>query len=184
MDRLMKIILAVLIIGALLSGMIVPLVFLNTERAGNHQIEAAWAVERQTLQDKITGQSLIIEALQGMLTDLIANVGPLPSRITPDDFQRSGDNITIILRNTIATTVADTGSMLPWLDAGITVVLELTDKVSVGDVAVYRNEDGGLVIHRIVGEQDGRWIFKGDNNYVTEIVDKDCVVWRLIAVFY
>ena len=55
-------------------------------------------------------------------------------------------------------------SMEPGLHRGDLVVLQRASDYQVGDVATYRHPTLGPVIHRIVAETDGRYIFKGDNN--------------------
>jgi hypothetical protein len=83
------------------------------------------------------------------------------------------------------TTVKDTGSMRPLLDAGRWIVMEITKDVSIGDIAIYSTPDGRSAIHRIVGEVDGKWIFKGDNNPQSDApVDKEWVTDRLVIVIY
>lgn len=111
------------------------------------------------------------------------NTGPAQSLITIQDFILDGDNATISFQHIAFGDIANSGSMLPWLSSGTTVILEQPKNLRIGDVAVYER-DGDKIIHRIIGEKDDKWIFKGDNNDTTETVDKDCVIWRLCAVFY
>jgi hypothetical protein len=183
MGSLPRTILIALATGVVIAGVVVPLTFLNIERAEYREAAAGWELERASLRETIDGRDLMLEVLRQMLEGSIATAGPAPSRITLEDFLLEGGTATITLHNVVITTTADSGSMLPWLAAGTTIVLERTNEVGVGDVAVYE-KDGGQVIHRIVGEQDGRWVFKGDNNSAVEMVEKDRVIWRLIAVFY
>jgi len=125
-----------------------------------------------------------IMALSSSLADMAVDYRPAPSLITVEDFLLDGGEATITLHDVMITTVAESGSMLPWIYAGTTIALERTNDVRAGDVAVYEKEDGGCVIHRIIGEQGEYWIFKGDNNPTTEVIEKSRVTYRLVAVFY
>jgi signal peptidase I len=61
--------------------------------------------------------------------------------------------------------VVDGISMNPKLHAGDLVVMRQSSNYQVGDVVGYHNAQlGRLVLHRIVGQVDGRYVFKGDNN--------------------
>jgi signal peptidase len=61
--------------------------------------------------------------------------------------------------------VVDGISMNPKLHAGDLVVMRQSSSYQVGDVVGYHNAQlGRLVLHRIVGKVDGRYVFKGDNN--------------------
>lgn len=56
-------------------------------------------------------------------------------------------------------------SMAPRFKSGDLVVIKRVDEVHVGDVAAYRSPlTKQLVVHRIIAERDGRFVFKGDNN--------------------
>jgi len=90
------------------------------------------------------------------------------------------------------TTVADTNSMLPLIDAGDIAILTAGfnhNKLQVGDVIVYRgNVD---IIHRIIeiGEtQDDKRIYtcRGDNNSSPDpyqILDEH-ISWLLVGIIY
>lgn len=61
--------------------------------------------------------------------------------------------------------VVDGVSMNPKLHAGDLVLMHTSSHYEVGDVVGYHNlQLGRLVLHRIVGQVDGRYVFKGDNN--------------------
>lgn len=63
--------------------------------------------------------------------------------------------------------VANTNSMEPWIDAGDVVLvkpLRANEYPVVGEVYVYRVGDV-LVIHRLVKEENGKYRFRGDNNF-------------------
>jgi signal peptidase I len=61
--------------------------------------------------------------------------------------------------------VVDGISMNPQLHAGDLVVMRRSSSYQVGDVVGYHNAQlGRLVLHRIVANVDGRYVFKGDNN--------------------
>jgi len=60
-------------------------------------------------------------------------------------------------------------SMEPTLHRGDLVVLHRRSSYGVGEVVGYRNPDlRRVVLHRIVGEQGGRFLLKGDNNGFTD----------------
>lgn len=81
--------------------------------------------------------------------------------------------------------VAGTGSMRPIIEHGFVVLLEKTNEVQVGDIAVYEDKLGHEIIHRVIGEDGGYWIFRGDANlYDDPPMPKENVTWRVVAVFY
>lgn len=56
-------------------------------------------------------------------------------------------------------------SMEPHLSTGDVVVLRSQDSYNIGDAVAYRSDmAGAIVLHRIVGELNGRYILQGDNN--------------------
>lgn len=55
-------------------------------------------------------------------------------------------------------------SMLPHFHAGDLVLLRKEPTYRVGEVAGYHSDLGVVVMHRIVAEHDGHFVFKGDNN--------------------
>lgn len=59
-------------------------------------------------------------------------------------------------------TYVESGSMKPLLSVGAIVMVDPHQEAEVGDVAMYRVGDG-YVIHRIIDEENGEYIFKGDN---------------------
>ena len=78
--------------------------------------------------------------------------------------------------------VVDGISMNPKLHAGDLVVLRQASSYQVGDVVAYHNlQLGRLVLHRIVGEVGGHYVFKGDNNSFLDAYHptKDQLVGRL-----
>ncbi len=60
------------------------------------------------------------------------------------------------------------GSMEPTImtnDVAIGKKLNASDDISVGDIYIYENTEGLKVIHRIIEQNDdGTYVFKGDNN--------------------
>lgn len=61
--------------------------------------------------------------------------------------------------------VTDGTSMLPQFKADGLVVTRAQDSYDVGDVVAYHNRQLGVVVmHRIVGRDGSRYIFRGDNN--------------------
>ena len=55
-------------------------------------------------------------------------------------------------------------SMEPTLQDGDLVITQVSDKYDVEDVVTYMHPDLGPIIHRIVDQENGRFILKGDNN--------------------
>jgi len=62
--------------------------------------------------------------------------------------------------------IAPSGSMLPTLDADSIVAVENVslDKLRRGDIIIYRNGSGMVVIHRLYEQHADRWYVLGDNN--------------------
>ncbi len=55
-------------------------------------------------------------------------------------------------------------SMEPMMHRGDLAFAQSSEVYEVGDVVVYRDPNMGPVIHRIFAQEDGRFVFKGDNN--------------------
>lgn len=92
-------------------------------------------------------------------------------------------------KNTVAFSVADTNSMIPWIDAGHVVVgvrLKEKDKDALrrGDVIIYKHHTMPhvQVVHQITRVRgDGSFITKGINNLFSDLpVMRDQVVYRVI----
>ena len=52
------------------------------------------------------------------------------------------------------------------------------------DVVLYRSRLKGehvYVLHRIIGEADGKYVIRGDNTYSKEFVDKDSVIGVMVS---
>ncbi|MCL6643785.1 MAG: signal peptidase I [Dehalococcoidia bacterium] len=60
--------------------------------------------------------------------------------------------------------IVNGNSMEPGMRRGDLAIVRPADSYVPGDVVTYRHPDVGHVIHRIVEEQDGRFILKGDHN--------------------
>ena len=61
--------------------------------------------------------------------------------------------------------IVDGASMEPQLHAGDLVVVRTDREVDVGDAALYRDDTLGVdVLHRIVREEEGAFVLKGDAN--------------------
>ncbi|MEA3216863.1 MAG: hypothetical protein QOJ19_3019, partial [Acidimicrobiia bacterium] len=56
-------------------------------------------------------------------------------------------------------------SMEPMFHAGDLGVIRAARGYNVGDVVAYRNDLGIIVLHRIIGIDGDRFVFKGDNNH-------------------
>ena len=60
-------------------------------------------------------------------------------------------------------------SMFPMLvDRRDTVILTAIDKICVGDVLLYRRENGDYVMHRVIGKKGDNLAFAGDNELARE----------------
>jgi signal peptidase I len=84
--------------------------------------------------------------------------------------------------------VAPSGSMLPTLDEGSIVTVEKVTLAELkrGDIVIYRNSSGMVVIHRLYERHENRWFVLGDNN---PSIDRDTVssqnlIGRVCAIFY
>ena len=82
--------------------------------------------------------------------------------------------------------VVATGSMEPTVCAGDVIVVAERAEYAVGDIVTYRAEGfGGTVTHRIVREEDGAFITKGDREGQAEDdpVLPDQIVGKVVAVW-
>ncbi|MEP6870989.1 MAG: signal peptidase I, partial [Anaerolineaceae bacterium] len=59
-------------------------------------------------------------------------------------------------------------SMEPRLHAGDLALVRESSSYHVGEVVTYRHPDIGNVIHRILGKDDGLYLFRGDHNDFTD----------------
>ena len=84
--------------------------------------------------------------------------------------------------------IAPSGSMLPTLDEGSIVTVEIValDKLKKGDIIIYRNTSGVAVIHRLYERHEDRWFVLGDNNASVdrETVSAGNFLGRVCAIFY
>ncbi|NNJ10433.1 signal peptidase I [Chloroflexales bacterium ZM16-3] len=60
--------------------------------------------------------------------------------------------------------IVNGNSMEPLYHKGDLVIIRAEPSYGVGDIVTYRHPDIGPVIHRIIGRDGERWVFKGDNN--------------------
>lgn len=58
----------------------------------------------------------------------------------------------------------------------LVTIRPVTGRLQKYDVPLYRRRDGGYVLHRIIGEQNGCYIIRGDNTFVKETVKPDRIV--------
>ena len=59
----------------------------------------------------------------------------------------------------------ETGSMKPTLQVGAISIIDPHTMPAVGDIGMYQIGGGGYVIHRVSRiDDEGKYIFKGDNN--------------------
>jgi hypothetical protein len=138
-------------------------------------------------ETKILSANPIIENNTTFLNPIIENDVVIYPKIAPTETTnidkmelKIEDNYTFTFGN-----IAPTGSMLPLMDTG-TICLLNNEPVQIGDFAVYKASDGGLVVHQIIGEQDGKWVFKGINNLTPDpdLVNKENVIFRVKALIY
>jgi len=122
---------------------------------------------------------------------------PSPRDVIPrSDIQYSEANKQLTINNIKPsiwlTTVQDTNSMDPTVDAGHTCILTSSykaEELTVGDVVVYQAPDR-QILHRIIKiEQDSqgrRYTLKGDNNYRKDpyIIRDEHIKWLLIGIIY
>jgi len=74
-----------------------------------------------------------------------------------------------------------TGSMKPEMEIGALAVIDPVAEPEIGDIAMYEIH-GNEVIHRIIDEQGGQYIFKGDNNQIADFspVEKEQIQGKVI----
>jgi len=71
----------------------------------------------------------------------------------------------IQLGGQVAYVMISGNSMEPGIHTGDLVIVRPGSAYQVGEIVTYRNAElGQLVLHRIIGQESGRFIFKGDNN--------------------
>lgn len=71
----------------------------------------------------------------------------------------------LVLTGTVTLVTTHGNSMEPRIHAGDLVVVTPRSSYAVGDSVAYHSEElDTTVLHRIVGVEDGRYTFKGDNN--------------------
>lgn len=73
-------------------------------------------------------------------------------------------------------------SMEPTLKQGDLVILKRANSYSVGDILSYISPHGPIIIHRVVGLEDGAFILKGDNHTSVDPwpVTQDMTLGRLV----
>ena len=75
-------------------------------------------------------------------------------------------------------------SMQPMLKQGrdSVVIVKKTERLDVGDVALYKREDT-LVLHRVIAVFEGGYVMRGDNTTASETVLEDDVIGVLTEFF-
>ena len=76
-------------------------------------------------------------------------------------------------------------SMLPLIKKGRdSVVLEKApEKLKKYDVVLYRRKSGQFVLHRVVGEKNGAYVMRGDNEFMPEFgIEHEAVIAVMKAV--
>ena len=72
------------------------------------------------------------------------------------------------LGNRFTYVIVDGNSMYPRLHKGDLVIVRKRSHYGVGQIVTYRHPQIGPVIHRIIAEQDGRFVMQGDHNTWTD----------------
>ena len=105
----------------------------------------------------------------------IASLDAPSDKISERDIVVLEDMIILKIKNGTLSTYAPTGSMKPLFDEGangIRIVPESSNDIEIGDIVSYRNENGNLIVHRVVarGVDDNGLYFitRGDNNTVLD----------------
>jgi len=75
--------------------------------------------------------------------------------------------------------------MKPVLTEGNWAIVELGVPVNVGDIILYRIDDGDGIVHRIIEINGNSIVCKGDNNnYPDNPIDISSVIGRVKVVIY
>lgn len=84
--------------------------------------------------------------------------------------------------------VAATGSMRPVLDANAQLVVERCDFAAIqqGDIVLYSDASGRLVVHRVIRWSMGEWVLAGDANGRIDSVEltRENFRGRVCAIIY
>ena len=72
--------------------------------------------------------------------------------------------------------------MLPWIRDGDVVIVSPADEAAVGDVICYSTSPDRLFLHRVVRCQAYGFVTKGDALSYTEIVARERVLGRVVAI--
>lgn len=70
-------------------------------------------------------------------------------------------------------------SMMPVLCHGQTVTVRRSECYAVGDVLVYAYKNEGLLAHRLLKVENGRYFCKGDNSFRVEDVTAEQILGRI-----
>ncbi|OGI07960.1 MAG: signal peptidase I [Candidatus Margulisbacteria bacterium GWF2_35_9] len=73
-------------------------------------------------------------------------------------------------------------SMFPVLKDGDKVLIKKAKEYEVGSVIVFKYNDEGLLIHRILEIKDGKYYCKGDNCYRLEEVGKNDIIGKVLDI--
>ena len=78
-------------------------------------------------------------------------------------YQRKNGKVAYFLNYSTFAVVGD--SMRPTIEAGDLLIIKKVDKYEEGDIITFKNDQGQVVTHRIIGvDDDGLFITAGDNN--------------------
>lgn len=79
--------------------------------------------------------------------------------------------------------VVTSGSMEPSFSAGDVVIIKAEDQYEPGQVVTFRDSQGQLVTHRIIGTNQGQFITKGDGNNAEdqELLSPQMIVGRMVT---
>jgi len=106
-------------------------------------------------------------------------------KTTFNDSGAEVEGLIIEIHNPGALAKTGTTSMQPMFGPGNLIVQEEVDsstKLNLGDIVVYENSEGQLVIHQIIAYQDGCYTVKGLNNPASDdiCVEKSMIKYRML----
>lgn len=90
------------------------------------------------------------------------------------------------LKNGAEVTINPGGkSMLPLIKPGrdSAVLIKTPEKLKKYDVVLYRRKSGMFVLHRIVEIQNGKYVMRGDNEYIAEYgIEREKVLAYMVSL--
>lgn len=134
-----------------------------------------------------------LESVQSLWLVSAAELISPQDHIAEDAIRVYDDRVVLLIDNPLWSSFTDTNSMDPLLDVGangIEIIPENEEDIHLGDVISYQNEEGNIVIHRVIeigADNEGiYYIVKGDNNSIAdqEKVRFENIQGILVAVVY